>query len=209
MSSGQGRRLPPAARRAQILDAAMVVFSGRDPAGVTYEEIAESAGVSRALLYNYFPDRAALLDQLAERNGKRLRAEVFDALASVPGRVDALAEAIRVHLRFAARDHDAYASATGGSQAAVPNPAEAALVRSVAEMLGEGPEAEMVGAGLIHAIRAMVLTWSATPTIDFERADELITAVIAGALASLSSLGISVHPTWHIPAWVEQASNIA
>jgi AcrR family transcriptional regulator len=195
----RGRRLTPAARRAQILDAAMRTIAGRDPASVTYEEIADRAGVSRALLYNYFPDRGALLDELSARNGRRLRDEVREALASVHGRRDALAEAIRVHLRFAQRDHDAYASATGGPQAAIVNQAEAELVSEVSEIFGAGPEAHIAAIGLTHAIRSMTLAWAADPTLDVERVDQLITTMIAGAIESIDGLGLHLHPTWHVP----------
>jgi AcrR family transcriptional regulator len=195
----RGRRLTPAARRAQILDAAMQTFAGRDPASVTYEEIADQAGVSRALLYNYFPDRGALFDELSARNGRQLRDEVREALASVHGRRDALAEAIRVHLLFAQRDHDAYASATGGPQAAIVNPAEAELVAEICEIFGSGPEAQIAATGLTHAIRSMTLAWAADPTLDIERVDQLITTMIAGAIISLDNLGLHLHPTWHVP----------
>jgi AcrR family transcriptional regulator len=48
-------------RKAQIVEASITVFAGRDPSSVTFEEIAEAAGVSRALVYNYFGDRGGLL----------------------------------------------------------------------------------------------------------------------------------------------------
>src|SRR5215470_15509912 len=50
-------RLAREERREQIVDAAAEVFQGRNPADVTFEEIADAAGVSRALVYNYFGDR--------------------------------------------------------------------------------------------------------------------------------------------------------
>ena len=53
-------RLTRATRREQIIDAAVDVFKGRDPNDVTFEEVADAAGVSRALVYNYFGDRRGL-----------------------------------------------------------------------------------------------------------------------------------------------------
>lgn len=55
------QRLTPAQRREEILGAATRVFMAADPAAVTFEEIAAEAGVSRALVYNYFGDKGALL----------------------------------------------------------------------------------------------------------------------------------------------------
>lgn len=54
-------RLDPAVRREQIVVAAGLLFAERDPNDVTFEEIAEAAGVSRALVYNYFGDRGGLV----------------------------------------------------------------------------------------------------------------------------------------------------
>ncbi|MEU8462337.1 helix-turn-helix domain-containing protein [Streptomyces sp. NPDC029003] len=53
--------------RAQILAAAEQLFTERDPASVTMDQIAKAAGVGRATLYRRFPDpasvAAALLDE--------------------------------------------------------------------------------------------------------------------------------------------------
>ena len=54
-------RLDPAVRRTQIVEAAAAAVRGPRPAEVTFEEIADAAGVSRALVYNYFGDRGGLL----------------------------------------------------------------------------------------------------------------------------------------------------
>ncbi|MFN0028911.1 MAG: TetR/AcrR family transcriptional regulator [Acidimicrobiales bacterium] len=55
------QRLAPAQRREEILAAATRVLMTADPAMFTFEEIAAEAGVSRALVYNYFGDKGALL----------------------------------------------------------------------------------------------------------------------------------------------------
>lgn len=65
--AGRRRRLSPEERRSQLLDSALRVFLGRDPAEVTFEEVALDAGVSRALVYNYFGDKGGLLAELYER----------------------------------------------------------------------------------------------------------------------------------------------
>ncbi len=53
-------RLDPAVRRTQIIESAARLFERRDPVEVPFEEIADAAGVSRALVYNYFGDRGGL-----------------------------------------------------------------------------------------------------------------------------------------------------
>ncbi|MDZ7676512.1 MAG: helix-turn-helix domain-containing protein, partial [Acidimicrobiales bacterium] len=54
-------RLDPAVRRQQIAEAAARAYAERDPAEVTFEDVADEAGVSRSLVYAYFGDRGNLL----------------------------------------------------------------------------------------------------------------------------------------------------
>ncbi len=75
---------------------------GRLPAEVTFEEVADAAAVSRALVYNYFHDRTGLLVALAERTLSRLDAEVRSALdpgADLTAQVEALGQAYTRHSR--------------------------------------------------------------------------------------------------------------
>src|SRR6478672_13710450 len=95
-------------RREQLVDAAAAVFQGRDPAEVTFEEIADAAGVSRALVYNYFGDRQGLIEAVARRASERLSERVTAALATTRGLREALAAAIRASLEFANEDPAGY-----------------------------------------------------------------------------------------------------
>ena len=53
------RRLSPEDRRSELLDLGADVFGQRPYDEVRIDEIAERAGVSRALMYHYFPDKRA------------------------------------------------------------------------------------------------------------------------------------------------------
>ncbi|WP_411138332.1 TetR/AcrR family transcriptional regulator [Streptomyces sp. C10] len=65
------RRLAPAERRSQLLDTGAQLFAAKPYDEVFMEEIAERAGISRALLYRYFPNKrdlfAAVYQQAADR----------------------------------------------------------------------------------------------------------------------------------------------
>jgi AcrR family transcriptional regulator len=65
-------RLERDVRRDLILTAAALVYFRRDPADVTFDDVARAAGVSRALVYNYFGDRRGLLRALGDRARLRL-----------------------------------------------------------------------------------------------------------------------------------------
>jgi AcrR family transcriptional regulator len=55
------------ARREQILDAALTAFSAGGFAETTMDAVAAAVGVSKACLYNYFPNKEALLRELVQR----------------------------------------------------------------------------------------------------------------------------------------------
>ncbi|MFL5845382.1 MAG: TetR/AcrR family transcriptional regulator [Solirubrobacteraceae bacterium] len=56
MATPTQRRLPPAARREQLVDVALALFAESSYEAVGLEEVANAAGVRRSLLYRYFPD---------------------------------------------------------------------------------------------------------------------------------------------------------
>jgi len=59
-------RLPPAARRAQLLACAIRVFARRGLSGAHHAEIAREAGVSVSATFVYFPSRAALVSAVLD-----------------------------------------------------------------------------------------------------------------------------------------------
>lgn len=80
-----------AATRARILDAALAVLRRRGPRALSARSIAQELGVAHMTLFTYFPNQAALLEALAERETAPLRARqaaleaVADAAAVIRG----------------------------------------------------------------------------------------------------------------------------
>jgi AcrR family transcriptional regulator len=69
------RRLSPDDRRNELLALGAEVFGQRPYDEVRIDEIAERAGVSRALMYHYFPDKRAFFAAVVRAEAERL----FDA----------------------------------------------------------------------------------------------------------------------------------
>ncbi|MEW2526454.1 TetR/AcrR family transcriptional regulator [Streptomyces sp. NPDC047071] len=92
------QRLAPADRRAQLLAVGSRLFAARPYAEVLMEEVAEEAGVSRALLYRHFPSKhalfAAVYQQAADQLLARTRLDRADSL------VDQLIQGMDVHLDY-------------------------------------------------------------------------------------------------------------
>src|SRR5712675_1749454 len=74
------RRLSPEDRRTELLALGAEVFGQRPYDDVRIDEIAERAGVSRALMYHYFPDKRAFFAAVVRAEGERL----FEATNAAP-----------------------------------------------------------------------------------------------------------------------------
>jgi TetR/AcrR family transcriptional regulator, fatty acid biosynthesis regulator len=66
-------RKTPEARRAEILDAAARIVLAEGISAVSMERLGRDSGISKALVYNYFPSRDHLLAALLEREQAELR----------------------------------------------------------------------------------------------------------------------------------------
>ncbi|MGH3634461.1 TetR/AcrR family transcriptional regulator [Mycobacterium sp.] len=85
------RRLSPEDRRAELLALGAEIFGQRPYDEVRIDEIAERAGVSRALMYHYFPDKRAFFAAVVKDEADRL----FDAAQNLPNHGLTLFEEIR------------------------------------------------------------------------------------------------------------------
>src|ERR1700752_2306383 len=74
------RRLSPDDRRNELLALGAEVFGQRTYDDVRIDEITEPAGVSRALMYPYFPDKRAFFAAVVRAEGDRL----FEATSAAP-----------------------------------------------------------------------------------------------------------------------------
>ncbi|MFD4660459.1 TetR/AcrR family transcriptional regulator [Kitasatospora sp. NPDC058444] len=92
------RRLSPAERRAQLLSVGARLFAERPYEEVLMEEVAERAGVSRALLYRHFASKhdlfAALYREAADGLLARTRFDPADSL------IEQLIEGMDAHLDY-------------------------------------------------------------------------------------------------------------
>ena len=66
------KRLSAEDRRSAILDAALEVFSRRGYNGASIDEIAQAAGISKALIYEHFPSKKHLHVSLLERHVQQI-----------------------------------------------------------------------------------------------------------------------------------------
>ncbi|MGW1022970.1 TetR/AcrR family transcriptional regulator [Streptomyces sp. NPDC002577] len=109
------RRLSVEERRSQLIDAALSLFAHRAPEDVSLDDVAEAAGVSRPLVYRYFPGGKQQLYEAALRSAADALQMCFEEPPGGP-LTQRLSRALDRYLAFV-NEHDAGFSALlqGGS----------------------------------------------------------------------------------------------
>ncbi|MGW1397426.1 TetR/AcrR family transcriptional regulator [Streptomyces sp. NPDC002405] len=167
-SSPAYRRLSVEERRAQLLDAALSLFAHRAPEEVSLDDVAEAAGVSRPLVYRYFPGGKQQLYEAALRSAADELSHCFDEPQQGP-LLPRLARALDRYLAFVDQ-HDAGFTALlqGGSvvetsrtTAIVDGVRRAAAERILShlEVTDPGPRLRMTVRMWITAVEAASLIW--------------------------------------------------
>ncbi|MFH0520250.1 TetR/AcrR family transcriptional regulator [Streptomyces sp. M41] len=72
MTTGVRRRMGVEERRQQLIGVALELFSQRSPDDVSIDEIASAAGISRPLVYHYFPGKLSLYEAALKRASQDL-----------------------------------------------------------------------------------------------------------------------------------------
>ncbi|MFC7818384.1 TetR/AcrR family transcriptional regulator [Streptomyces sp. NPDC057367] len=78
MTTGVRRRMGVEERRQQLIGVALDLFSRRSPDEVSIDEIASAAGISRPLVYHYFPGKLSLYEAALQRAADDLAARFVE-----------------------------------------------------------------------------------------------------------------------------------
>ncbi len=196
------RRLTPEERRDELLDVGerLFVTAGFDDVRLT--DIAVAAGVSRALMYHYFPTKTHFFGALWERAHATLRAAA-PLTGTEPVRAQ-ISRALDGYFDFYAR-HPALVAVANRS----PIAAEPAVRAPVATQLGamcdrildacgaHGHPRVVAAAGLagwIAFVREAGLAWLLDAAITRDEAAALCLSALDGAMAGLLDLDAAPEP---------------
>lgn len=182
------RRLDPASRREQLLDAAVELAAGRDLTLLSVQDIAQHAGVSEGLLYHYFPTKDALLVAAVQRAADALMAALGSAAQGPPD--EALAAGLAAFLDHVEADPTGWLAvlqARTGALAEIGAAVEAHGLRLTLEALDidePSPLMQAALAGWAALEREACVLWLRHPEIERPAVEDLL---MSSFLATLTS----------------------
>ncbi|WP_030816735.1 TetR/AcrR family transcriptional regulator [Streptomyces sp. NRRL F-2799] len=162
------RRLSVEQRRSQLLESALALFAHRAPEDVSLDDVAEAAGVSRPLVYRYFPGGKQQLYEAALTSAAEALRLCFDEPREGPTAVR-LARVLDRYLAFV-DEHDTGFSALLQGGSVVGTSRTTAIVDGVRRAAAEhlyshlgvaepGPRLRMTVRMWIAAVEASSLIW--------------------------------------------------
>jgi AcrR family transcriptional regulator len=189
------------ARREQLLDSGVELLSHRPHSEVSIEEIAAAAGVSKGLLYHYFPTKGEFIVAAIERGQRELAARLApDKSLPAAARLNASLEAF---LDYVEQHPAAFASIFRGGESDDPGVAaalEAGRAQSLATMLesiGEWdsapvsvertPELEVAVEGWLFFVEGAVLRWMEKRHLERDRLRVLLSSALGGAVMAAAA----------------------
>jgi AcrR family transcriptional regulator len=189
-----GARLRPEDRREQLLATGMDLVGDRSFDGVSMDDVAAAAGVSRALVFHYFPSKQRFQVALAQRATD----ELIEAARPDPSLspLEQLRAGVRSYLDHVARRPGAYLSLVRGAGAGDPElrAVSDGARRTLADLVLEGvglarddvsPLLHMAVRGWLAFVEEMVVLWLAEGGAERE---ELVELTVATMLAPAQRL---------------------
>jgi len=197
------RRLSTDARREQLLAAGASLLAERPVDEVSIEEIARAAGVSKGLLYHYFPTKKDFLIAALERGQEELATLTAPDPDLPPA--EQLAASLDRFLTFVEEHEAAYATifrSRGGGDQEIQAVLEAgrrqqidAVIDSLASWdpapasVERTPSLETAVQGWFFFIEGAVLRWLEHRDLERDELRELLALALIGSLQAAEAVG--------------------
>ncbi|MEW2119859.1 TetR/AcrR family transcriptional regulator [Streptomyces sp. NPDC005474] len=191
------RRLSTGERREQLLSVGARLFSENPYDDVWIEQVAEIAGVSRGLLYHYFPNKRDFFAAVVERESERML-RMTAAVPGVPAREQLAAnlDAFLAYVEEHAHGYRAFHRADASGDQAVRKVYQRALAAQERQILvalaadpefgrlsEERPELRLAVRGWLAFTTAVCLEWLRGSDLSREQVRDLCARSLLGTLA--------------------------
>lgn len=183
------RRLTPAARQDELLDVGAQLFASRPYEDVLMEDVAAEAGVSRALLYRYFPSKRDLFAAIYQRAADRLLgATELDPAVPL---AEQIAAGLDAHIDYFVANRHTVLTA---NRALAGDPIVGSIIADELAVLqtrlvgvirlseGRRRFASVVVMGWLALVQALCVEWLEDPSVPRAELRDVCTGALLGAL---------------------------
>ncbi|MGY3556688.1 TetR/AcrR family transcriptional regulator [Williamsia sp. R60] len=189
MTTARRTRMSPQARRDQLISHGLRMLDNRALDQVSVEEVAEAAGVSRALLFHYFESKQDFLVALTTEQSRRMLARTEPDL-SLGDPIEIARASLAQYIDYVSANRSAYLAILQGSGASDPAMREVAehtrtvmaeRVLSLAELLDltRTPLIELAVHGWVTFTEQVTVRWLQDSVgVDRDALVELITRAL-------------------------------
>ena len=195
-------RLEVDERRAQLLTLGLSIFSERSYDEVSIDDIARAAGISKGLLYYYFPTKRDFYVAALRAASKELLDETLGTPANATPE-EQVERGVRTYLAYVERRGAAYVALMRGGIGSDPEVA-AVLEETRATFLGRivaalppeatGPLIHTAMRGWIGFVEAASIDWVARQSVPIESIVALAKALLFDALRAATELALANEP---------------
>jgi AcrR family transcriptional regulator len=190
-------RLSTDARRAQLLELGLARFASQPYDAVSIDAIAADAGISKGLLYHYFPSKRDFYAAVLTTAADALKAEIAKhAVAEAPAMVR-LHLGLDAYLAYCASHAPAYLALLRGGIGSDPAIAKIVddqrqwFVGTLLQGMGAGEPPPLVRTAItawIGAVEAVSVDWVARRDLTQQGVRDLLVAMLA---ATMMSIGVA------------------
>ena len=189
--SGSRTRLDVEQRRAQLLSLGLQLFADRSYDEISIDELASAAGISKGLLYHYFPSKRDFYIACVRMAANQLVQRTFQAENIEP--LDQLRRGLNAYLDFVEEHGRAYSAVfragigTDEEVAAIIDETRATILRRLVEGLGSdtvAPPLRSALRGWLGYVEAVILDWVEFRDVPREQLVSNMIEVMAVVLAS-------------------------
>lgn len=191
-------RMGRSARRTQLLGAARGVFVAQGFHSASMDEIADSAGVSKPVLYQHFPSKLALYQALLEESAAEMVRRIEQAIADSDDNSMRVHGAVRAYFDFVSDENQAFRLIFESdlrdepAVAGIVNQAIDACIAAVSKIIttdtgADTASARLLAAGLVGLSQVSARYWLDQP-------DDVSRDHAVSLIATLAWRGIS-----HVP----------
>jgi len=193
MSEPSYRRMDVDERRAQLLERGAELFTSHRYDELSMNRIATEVGISKALLYHYFPSKQAFFEETLSAWAERLRVRTEPDPDLPP--VEQLTESLDAFLALVEENSGAYrnliqsATAVAAIRDLVEEVRRATAERILSGLYPKGapPKARTAVSGWLWFMDGACLNWIEHRDIEREELRDLLLGVLMGSLIATGS----------------------